>query len=192
LASTTDAIISLVDLRPEIAGELQALQTQRLRLAALTRPGLAALHTGPRALEAVLALKLARGLLADSERRAVARKLAQMQAAPEAEHAWYTYWLALAVDATEGIGLVGFKGPPDPDGVVELAYSIAPRWQRQGYATEAAGALVAWAFGHPRCRAIIAPDTLRANAASSRVLEKLGMRVVAATPRTRSWRLDRA
>src|SRR6478672_6428875 len=43
------------------------------------------------------------------------------------------------------VGMCGFKGPP-ADGVVEIAYGIDPDHQGKGYATEAAAALVKFAF----------------------------------------------
>ena len=181
----------MVTIRNNLSTTPQTLKTDRLELRALARAELAYLHTGVRAFEAALGLKLAPGLLTDSERRAVARKLAQMQAAPEHQHPWFTYWLAMDRASGRGIGLVGFKGPPDAKGSVEIAYSIAPSQQGRGFATEAAGTLIAWAFQHTACRAVMAPDTPRSNAASSRVLEKLGMRVYAVTERAQSWRLER-
>jgi RimJ/RimL family protein N-acetyltransferase len=57
---------------------------------------------------------------------------------------------------------------------VELGFSFDPRHQGNGYATEAARALVDWAFSHGFHRVI---GRLEArNTASARVLEKLGMR----------------
>jgi RimJ/RimL family protein N-acetyltransferase len=57
---------------------------------------------------------------------------------------------------------------------VEVGFSFDPRQQGQGYATEAARALVDWAFAAGFHRVI---GRLEArNAASARVLEKLGMR----------------
>src|SRR5258706_7415339 len=44
------------------------------------------------------------------------------------------------------VGRCGFKGPPGADGVVEIAYGLAPDHQGKGYATEAAQALVDYAF----------------------------------------------
>jgi [ribosomal protein S5]-alanine N-acetyltransferase len=174
-----------------MAASQLALHTERLRLLALSRPELALLHNHVRRLEEALAVSIARGMLTDANRRAIARKLAQMQAAPEVEHPWITYWLALTADPARGIGLLGFKGVPDGEGVVEIAYTVDPEHRGQGYATEAARALIAWAFEHASCCAVVAPDTPRANEASSRVLEKLGMRVYATTERARSWRLDK-
>jgi [ribosomal protein S5]-alanine N-acetyltransferase len=177
-----------------LTGNRLALSSERLKLLALTRPELALLHNHVRALEAALGLRVARGVLDESTRRAVARRLARMQASPAVLHPWHTYWLVCLVNgaATDGLGMVGFKGPPDEYGAVEIAYSLDPGHQGHGYATEAARALIAWAFENPWCLTIVAPDTLRTNTASSRVLEKLGMQVYASTERAQSWRVERA
>lgn len=169
------------------------MSTLGLALCALSRHELACLHTGERLLAQAMGTTLAPGLLGESERRAVARKLVQMQLAAESEHVWFTYWLAIAGrhGVRQGLGLLGFKGPPNCQGSVEIAYSIAPCRRGQGFATAAAAALLAWAFEHPDCTAVLAPETPRANLASTRVLEKLGMRVFSATDRTQSWRIER-
>jgi len=73
------------------------------------------------------------------------------------------------------IGMCGFAGPPDSDGVVEIAYSIAPDYEGRGYATEAAGALIEFASQSSRVRTISA-YTLREINASTHVLEKCGLR----------------
>jgi len=75
------------------------------------------------------------------------------------------------------IGSAGFKGPPDSTGTVEIAYGIAPSFQGQGYATEAAGALVALAFEAPLVE-LVRAHTLPAANASTRVLVKCGFRHV--------------
>jgi ribosomal-protein-alanine N-acetyltransferase len=71
------------------------------------------------------------------------------------------------------IGDGGFKGPPDTDGMAEIGYSVLRSQRNQGYATEAVTALVEWTSEHPEVRRIIA-ETKRTNAASMRVLEKIG------------------
>ena len=83
------------------------------------------------------------------------------------------------IDRTTGanVGACGFKGPPDDDAVVEIAYSIAPACQGRGYATEAAGALAAFAFDSHRVHRVRA-HTLPENNASTRVLMKCGFRAV--------------
>ena len=72
------------------------------------------------------------------------------------------------------VGFAGFARPPERPGVVELIYAFAPdRWGR-GYATEVAGATVAFGFdrcGLTRIEATVDP----AHEASKRVLAKIGM-----------------
>ena len=75
------------------------------------------------------------------------------------------------------VGGCGFKGPPDREGFVEIAYGIEPAHQGKGYATEAAEAMVGYAFGDPRVRAVCA-HTLSATSASSRVLTKSRFRCI--------------
>ncbi|HEY0615208.1 MAG TPA: GNAT family N-acetyltransferase [Candidatus Elarobacter sp.] len=71
------------------------------------------------------------------------------------------------------IGNGGFKGQPSDDGVVEVGYSLFPQFQRRGYATEAVGELIDWAFGDERVRTVIA-ETLPDSAASMALLRRLG------------------
>jgi [ribosomal protein S5]-alanine N-acetyltransferase len=73
------------------------------------------------------------------------------------------------------IGSAGFKGPPDSGGMVEIAYGIVPTFEGRGYATEAAGALVGFAFGTGDVRSIRA-HTLPVANASTHVLLKCGFR----------------
>ncbi|WP_354637382.1 GNAT family N-acetyltransferase [Kitasatospora camelliae] len=76
------------------------------------------------------------------------------------------------------IGGIGFFGPPDETGTVELGYGVAPEVEGCGYATEALRALLHRGFaggGVRRARA----DTAHDNPASQRVLEKAGLRRVA-------------
>lgn len=68
----------------------------------------------------------------------------------------------------------GFKGPPDKNGKAEIGYAIVPAYRRFGLATEAAKALLDWAFTHAEVRCISA-ETLPGGGGSMRVLEKIGM-----------------
>ncbi len=75
------------------------------------------------------------------------------------------------------IGAASFKGPPDDDGVVEIAYGIVPTYQGQGYATESALALVAFAVERVDVCTIRA-HTMPDGNASMRVLVKSGFQLV--------------
>lgn len=71
------------------------------------------------------------------------------------------------------IGFCSFKGPPTAEEMVEIAYGIAPGYQGRGHATEAAQAIVAYAFASGRVSAIQA-HTLPEQNASTQVLQKCG------------------
>ena len=76
------------------------------------------------------------------------------------------------------IGSAGFVNAPGTDGVVELAYGIAPEYQGKGYATEAAAALVPFAFSTAGVRVVRAHTLPQVNA-STRILTKCGFTRVA-------------
>lgn len=75
------------------------------------------------------------------------------------------------------IGAASFKGPPDEEQTVEIAYGIISDYQGRGYATEAATALVRFAIDSGNVR-VIRAHTLSTNRASQRVLEKCGFECV--------------
>lgn len=87
---------------------------------------------------------------------------------------WFSWFFVLRKERLL-IGVGGFKGRPSNDGTVELGYSIVNGFQRRGYATEAAGSLVSWAFSHDETRRVIA-QTLPSLISSIRVLEKNNFR----------------
>ena len=84
---------------------------------------------------------------------------------------WYTAWNICLRENTESIGNAGFKGT-EKDGGVEIGYGMNPGCEGKGYATEAAKALVDWAFSRENIYFIEA-ETAPENQASRRILEKL-------------------
>ncbi|MGI9106283.1 MAG: GNAT family N-acetyltransferase [Pyrinomonadaceae bacterium] len=94
---------------------------------------------------------------------------------------WTFYFIVLpAGDAPAertAIGGIGFKGQPTADGTVEIGYSMLPEYQRAGYATEAAGALLRRAFSQPQVARVIA-ETYPELLPSIRVLEKNNFRFI--------------
>lgn len=165
------------------------IQTDRLRLIALTQAQLRLLLDNVTALEQELGLSIVEDIVDSAVMRAINIKLEKMEHADPAAYAWYTYWLLVVIEGEIGVGLMGFKGVPDASGEVEIGYGITAEFRRQGYTTEAAQALIAWAFRHRECHSVVAPDTLKSNPASNRVLEKVGMAVYEETPDTLSWRI---
>ena len=82
-------------------------------------------------------------------------------------------WYAVRTDSDYPIlcGSIGFKGPPDEKGMVEVGYSVLTEFQGQGLATEMVAAIVQWAKQQPGVRRIEAETNID-NKASIRVLEK--------------------
>jgi ribosomal-protein-alanine N-acetyltransferase len=77
----------------------------------------------------------------------------------------------------EAIGQVGCTDVPDENGTVEIRYATNAPQRDRGIATEAGGAFVAWLLDRPDVNAVIAECRVD-NAASVRVIEKLGFRFV--------------
>jgi RimJ/RimL family protein N-acetyltransferase len=77
----------------------------------------------------------------------------------------------------EVVGSCAFKAPPSEEGTVEIAYFTYPGFEGRGYATAMARKLIALASTSAAVRQIVA-HTLPETNASTRVLEKVGMRLV--------------
>ncbi len=75
------------------------------------------------------------------------------------------------------VGMCGFVAAPDDNGVVEIAYGIAPGLHGRGYGTEAASALIQFATNDSRVR-VLRAHTLAEPNASTRILEKCGFQRV--------------
>jgi ribosomal-protein-alanine N-acetyltransferase len=86
---------------------------------------------------------------------------------------WMHGFAVILRESDQMIGMGGFKGPPDADGVAEIAYGIAPAYEGRGYATEAADALARVASADPRVR-LLRAHTLPQPNASNRILTKIG------------------
>ena len=92
-------------------------------------------------------------------------------------------WLGRAMVLTDSaavrhaIGSIGFHGPPDDEGRLEVGYSVDPPYRRQGFAIEAVRTMFDWALskhGITKFIASISPD----NEASLRLTGQLGFQKV--------------
>ncbi len=100
--------------------------------------------------------------------------IAELRAATE-PNPWVFGFALVHEESHSVIGTASFKGEPDDKGMVEIAYGIAPDYQGRGYASEAAAALVEFAFTNGKVQHILA-HTLTTNYPSMRVLEKCGFK----------------
>ena len=109
--------------------------------------------------------------MSESDRAQVSPNwLARVKAAA-APDPWLHGFAIVQRESGKIVGRCGYKGTPGPEAVVEIAYGVDPDYQGRGYATEAAQALVSYAFESGRVRLVL-PHTLPHENASTRVLTK--------------------
>ncbi|MEU9862555.1 GNAT family N-acetyltransferase [Streptomyces sp. NPDC047971] len=90
---------------------------------------------------------------------------------------WITRAAVSEPDGTV-VGDAGFHGPPDEAGVVEVGYTVVPKYRRQGYARAMLAALLARAAADPAVRTVRA--TIRSdNDASLATVAGFGFTLVA-------------
>lgn len=96
----------------------------------------------------------------DGDEHVLARRHAQLTANPAEEPLLYR--LAVLNGTRQVVGRVGFHAPPNSDGMVEIGYSVAASFRRQGFAVEMARALIAWGASHgcTYCLASVRPDNM--------------------------------
>ncbi|AUH39650.1 GNAT family N-acetyltransferase [Streptomyces sp. CMB-StM0423] len=88
-------------------------------------------------------------------------RLDQMVTDPD--HARWMVRQAVVGDKGLVVGHAGFHGPPDEVGMVEIGYSVAPDFRRQGYARSTLIELLRRAAAEPAVatvRATISPDNV--------------------------------
>lgn len=168
------------------------IDTNNLRLITVERVHVEALSRDKRELAAVLGVTVPDGwplfpeafsLPADESRRS-----------GRSSSGWPAYFFVHPRERAL-VGNGGFAGEPDGSGVVEIGYEIAPEHQNRGFATEAARAMIDYAFAHEGLQAVIAHTLAGANASNS-VLRKVGMKFVAEADdpevgKTWRWRISR-
>jgi RimJ/RimL family protein N-acetyltransferase len=169
------------------------IRTQNLILAPHLPRHLRALLRGPDEFENVAGLRAAGGIR-EQILEASADFKARVQTAKQSDPWQFGFAVIHKIDNVL-IGTGGFPGPPDSEGVAEIAYGIAPAYQGRGYATEVANALCEFVAQDPRVKKIRA-HTLPETNASTRVLEKCGFKKTGETIDPENnlavWRWERA
>jgi ribosomal-protein-alanine N-acetyltransferase len=145
--------------------------TDRLRLVAGTKVLAAAEIEGRAKLAKLLGVSVPQTWPPDNLRDVLGYFYALYEEHPEWE-GWLT-WYAVRIDSDCPIlcGGVGFKGPPNKRGMVEIGYSVLPEFEGQGISTEMVAGIVQWAKQQLQVKHIEAETNID-NKASIRVLEK--------------------
>jgi ribosomal-protein-alanine N-acetyltransferase len=111
----------------------------------------------------------------------------QASASPSDER--FGVWVMIDRATNSVMGDIGFMGPPDASGSIEVGYSVIPELRRRGYATEAAQAIVDWAVDQPEVNVVVA-DCDAGNVASIRTLERIGFVRTGETNGQLRWRYE--
>jgi [ribosomal protein S5]-alanine N-acetyltransferase len=155
---------------------MPAVETDRLRIREFSAEDLQAVHR-------LLDVELGAALTLEERVRWLDwtilsyEQLAQLRQPPYGDRAIVSRRAAELVGVcglVPWLGPFGFSARTAPE--VALHWSVAPAHQRQGYATEAARALVDYAFSELQVHRVIATTTYE-NVASIGVMRKLGMRI---------------
>lgn len=146
------------------------IETPRLRLIPFEIDHAAVLERGRSALGDLLGIDVPEGWPHFPEAYTAKNLLSQIVATDG--QPWGTYlFLHRHEDSLVGSG--GYKGRPN-NGEIEIGYEVAPKFQNQGFATEAALGMIVQAFDRHDVTAVLA-HTLPERNPSTRVLEKCGM-----------------
>ena len=151
------------------------MKTANLELLPQTPGHLRALLEGVENFEKSSGFKIAAGIREMMTSDEVSAEYLAMLKSATAADPWTFGFAVLHTADRLVIGCGGFKGPPNADGVVEIAYGIAPGYRGRGFATEAAQRLVSYALDSGLVRTIRA-HTLPEPNASTHVLAKCGFR----------------
>ncbi len=154
-----------------------AIATAHLRLLPMGPAQLLALGEGVAQFEAVTGLHAAEGLRGFFVSGDVSPAWLERLRASTEYDPWKHGFAVVEGGSDTVVGLASFKGPPDADGVVEIAYGIVPLYEGRGYATEAATALVGFAQHDDRVR-VLRAHTLPERNASTHVLTKCGFELL--------------
>jgi ribosomal-protein-alanine N-acetyltransferase len=148
------------------------LGSERLRLISMTPAFIQAVLDGKRAGAGGLLDVIVPDEWPDEDVRYLHLWLKDMIDAPQFAK-WRARVIVHAGSEPHMIGHAGFHGPPDESGMVEMGYTIFPKFRRRGLASEAAQRLIDFAKenGAARIRASVSPD----NAPSLAMMKKLGL-----------------
>lgn len=113
---------------------------------------------------------------AEQEEWLLRYRLDQMRHDP-ATQPWLLRVIVMRDASSRVVGHIGFHGPPNESGAVEIGYTVFPEHRRRGIAIEAVRAMFDWALeerGDLRFVASVSPS----NAPSLALVRKLGFVVV--------------
>jgi RimJ/RimL family protein N-acetyltransferase len=132
----------------------------------------------------------ARGYPLPGTRVAARNFVRQAEAAGDDGNGQWGMFEIILRETGEVIGDIGFHGPPDESGTVEIGYGIVEQYRGRGLVGESAVAICGLAWPRPEVSRIIA-RTEEGDAASAGVLRHAGFREDGVADGLRNFSLDR-
>lgn len=156
------------------------LETERLKLIPLTHELLKICQHNRPEMEELLGLNISQMQIAPEY---VAELLDALEhfwlphtAANPDNYQWYTNWEIVLKQDNLAIGGIGFAGYVDDNGAVETGFMLDEKFHKQGFASEALQAMIAWAFTDDKVVAVIA-RTHEHNRPTQQLLARAGFSV---------------
>lgn len=132
----------------------------------------------------------ARGYPLDGTRMAARNLVRRAGAAGDGGDGPWGMFQIILRETGEVIGDIGFHGPPDEAGTVEIGYGIVEQYRGRGLVAESAAVICGLAWSRPEVSRIIA-RTEEGDAASAGVLRRVGFQERDIAGGLRNFSLDR-
>jgi len=165
------------------------LETDRLKLIPLSKLQLEKYLLCDGTLEQELNLALVERTINPRVYAAIrTRILPKMRDHSDNDYRYFTFWLSVLKAEKAIAAEIGFKGPPNVRGEVEIGFATHDDFRNQNVMTETVGTLCSWAFQQPGVLAVVGVSDPQ-NMASQRVLEKNNFTAYKKTSTDVFWRL---
>lgn len=167
-----------------------AVETERLHIFPLTPQQLHQYIQANDMLEDALCLTRTGRIMAPQVKQTVTGfTLPQIKKGPDSDYIFYTFWLVVDKQTRTIVAELGFKGPPNKAGEIEIGYGTLPAMQQKGIMTEAVKGMLQWAATRPDVNAVLA-ETNKSNTASIKVVQRNGFQQFEVKGNMLWWRAD--
>jgi [ribosomal protein S5]-alanine N-acetyltransferase len=148
------------------------ISTQRLHIIPLSYHQLLTYLQANDLLETELGLKkTGRNISKDVKEMVENFTLPKIKESSVTDFIFYTFWIAVEKSSGIIVAELGFKGPPNGEGAVEIGYGTMPGHEGKGYMTEAVAGVIEWAKERKDLNMILASID-ESNIASLRIVQK--------------------
>jgi ribosomal-protein-alanine N-acetyltransferase len=166
------------------------IESEDLKIIALSHPQLIKYLEANNLLEKDLGLKQTNRNVSPAVKEMVEKfTLPKIKETGAQDFLFYTFWIVVDKKINTIVAELGFKGPPNEAGEVEIGYGTMPAFQGKGYMTKAVKTVVEWAHSREDIKSVLG-SVDKKNPASIRVLEKSGFQFYEAKENLLWWKIN--